>query len=64
MIYHAGVRAESTDRWADGEGNNYGSGGGLTDAELNDILRRHLFAKIIPFFNGPNSCYREAGKSD
>lgn len=50
MIYHAGVREESTDRWADGEGNNYGSGGGLTDAELNDILRRHLFAKIIPFF--------------
>lgn len=49
MIYHAGVREENTDRWADGKGNNYGSGGGLTEAKLNDFLRRHSFAKIIPF---------------
>lgn len=48
----------------DGEGNNYGIWGGLTDAELNDFLRRYLFAKIIPFFKGPNSYYRGVGKSD
>lgn len=46
----------------DGEGNNYGSRGGLTDAELNDFLRRYLFAKIIPFLKALTVTIEELGK--